>query len=89
MLGLSAPKLLLFILLIALVWAGTRYVRRVEAIRRAVRDELLRRHQQQQQQNKGPAPLQAEDLVKCSRCGAYVAARSSTSCGRPDCPWGR
>jgi uncharacterized protein len=57
---------------------------RVEAVRRAVRDELRRR-----QASSKPAPIEVEDLVKCGACGAYVASRSATSCGRPDCPWGR
>jgi hypothetical protein len=85
MLGFSLPKLLLFALLVAIVWYGFRYVNRVEQIRRAVREEVRRR----QQPGRKPQPLEAEDLVKCSRCGAYVASRSASSCGRPDCPWGR
>ena len=28
-----------------------------------------------------------EDLVPCPKCGAYVAARGATSCGRSDCPY--
>jgi hypothetical protein len=84
MIGLSLPKLLLFALLVAIVWFGYRYVNRVEQIRRAVREELRRR-----QPPGRPRSIEAEDLVKCNRCGAYVAARSASSCGRPDCPWGR
>ena len=30
---------------------------------------------------------ETEDMVKCSVCGAYVAARSASSCGRGDCPF--
>ena len=30
---------------------------------------------------------QTEDLVPCPKCGAYVAARGATSCGRDDCPY--
>ena len=29
--------------------------------------------------------IQAEDLVACGVCGAYVAAQAP-GCGRPDCP---
>jgi len=29
--------------------------------------------------------IQAEDLVLCDVCNAYVAGRAQ-SCGRPDCP---
>jgi len=35
----------------------------------------------------GEAGGEAEDLVPCPRCGAYVAARGATSCGRSDCPY--
>ena len=30
---------------------------------------------------------QTEDMVKCSVCGAYVAERSVSSCGRANCPY--
>jgi hypothetical protein len=85
MIGFSLPKLLLFALLVAIVWFGVRYVNRVEEIRRAVREELKRRQPPRRQAQS----IEAEDLVKCGQCGAYVAARSASSCGRPDCPWGR
>jgi hypothetical protein len=85
MLGFSLPKFLLFVLLLAIVWFGYRYMSRVDAIRRAVREEVKRRRQQ----GRGPASIEAEDLVKCAQCGAYVAARGASSCGRKDCPWGR
>ena len=84
MLGLSFGKVLLLAALIALVWYGFKYLSRVEAVRRSLREELQRR-----QASAKPTTLQAEDLVKCAVCDAYVAARSATSCGRPDCPWGR
>ncbi|MGO8917739.1 MAG: hypothetical protein ACLQJR_17690 [Stellaceae bacterium] len=77
------PKLLLLVLMIAVVWFGFRYVSRVDAIRRHVREEMKRR-----QRPRGPVSIEAEDLVKCTQCGAYVAARSASSCGRKDCPWG-
>jgi ribosomal protein L32 len=86
MFGFSLPKFLLFALLVAIVWFGFRYVNRVEQIRRAVREELKRR---QPPGRRKQQTIEAEDLVKCSQCGAYVAARSASSCGRPDCPWGR
>ncbi len=86
MFGLSLGKSLLLVLLVVIVWYGFKYVARVEAIRRALREELRRRQG-------GAAPrrptIPAEDLVKCAQCGAYVAARGATSCGRADCPWGR
>jgi hypothetical protein len=84
MLGFSLSKLLLLLLVIAVVWFGFRYMGRVDAVRRALREELARRRQPQ----KAPR-VEAEDLVRCSVCGAYVAARGASHCGRVDCPWGR
>jgi hypothetical protein len=84
MLGFSLSKLLLLLLVIAAVWFGFRYMGRVDAVRRALREELARRQQPQ----KAPR-VEAEDLVSCSACGAYVSARGASRCGRADCPWGR
>jgi len=84
MLGFSLPKLLLLIILIAVIWYGFKYMARLDAVRRAVRDEFLR-----QQQARRRPKLEAEDLVKCMRCGAYVAAQGAAACGRADCPWGK
>jgi uncharacterized protein len=86
MLGLSLGKLLVLAIIVAAVWYGFKYVQRVEEVRRMLRQ--VQRQQQQRASRAGPQTLEAEDLVKCRQCGAYVAARSTTSCGRPDCPWG-
>jgi hypothetical protein len=88
MLGLSLGKFLLLAVLVAAVWYGFKYIQRVEEIKRLLRREAERR-QADQRARRGPQSLDAEDLVKCARCGAYVAAQSATACGRPDCPWGR
>jgi hypothetical protein len=84
MFGFSFGKLLLLALLIFIVWTAFKYMRRVEAIRRVLRDEMQRR-----QATRRPPPLPSEDLVSCPACGAYVAARSASNCGRGDCPWCR
>lgn len=85
MLGLSLGKILLLAALVAVVWYGFKYMSRVEAVRRALQEELRRR----QGASSKPASIEAEDLAKCAPCGSYVSARGATSCGRPDCPWGR
>jgi hypothetical protein len=43
MFGASLSKLLLLVVLVAVVWFGFRYMSRVDAIRRALREELQRR----------------------------------------------
>ncbi|HXP30506.1 MAG TPA: hypothetical protein VN832_05415 [Stellaceae bacterium] len=84
MLGLSLGKLLILILLIGIVWYGFKYVQRVEEIRQRLR----RQTGGQRRDDSQDGSRAAEDLVKCPRCGAYVAVKSRASCGRADCPWG-
>ena len=84
MLGMSLSKLLVLAIIIAIVWYGFKYMQRVEAIRRSVREEIARR-----QASARPAARSVEDLVKCSKCGAFVAANGATNCGKAGCPWGK
>jgi len=84
MFGLSLGKLVLLAGLIAAVWYGFKYRARIEAIRRDVRAEVARR----QRAAGAPPPARGvEDLVKCPECGAFVAAKGATNCGKPHCPW--
>ena len=85
MLGMSIGKLLLLAAIVTLVWYGFKYANRVQAVRRALEQELRRR----QAAAKPPPRLDAEDLALCGTCGAYVPARGAAPCGRPDCPWMR
>ncbi len=67
------PKLVVMILVFAAVWVGYRWLN-------GPARELPRR--------RTAAPhrtIQAEDLVACGVCGAYVAARTPR-CSRPGCP---
>ena len=83
-------KLLVLILVIAAVWYGFKYLSRLDAKRKA--DKKLReRDSGTAARSRGAAPAatetDAEDMVQCPTCGAYVAARGTTSCGRADCPY--
>ena len=86
MLGLSLGKLVLLAVLIAAAWYGFKYRARIESIRRDVRAEVARR---QAASGARPPPRAVEDLVKCPACGAFVAAKGATNCGKPECPWGK
>jgi hypothetical protein len=86
MFGLSFGKLLLLAILILIVWYGFKYAARVESVRQALRAEALRRRQGGS--GARPAARPVEDLVKCPRCGAFVAAAGAANCGKPQCPWG-
>ncbi len=83
MFAFSLGKILLLLVLVVVAWSAFRYVSRVEAVRRTLREEIRRR----QAPPARAAKMEAEDLVKCTGCGAYVAARGATPCGRPECPW--
>ena len=79
MFGFSPGKVLLLALVFLVVWYGWKYTKRVEQIRRALREEMER------QRNAAPGAtrnLPAEDLIKCRSCGAYVPAQSAAACGR-------
>jgi hypothetical protein len=79
----SLGKLLVLGAIILVVWYGFKYAARVEALRNSLREEKARR------QAAGPQrPTRVvEDLVKCGKCGAFVAAHGASNCGKPGCPW--
>ncbi len=87
MLGMSLGKLLVLAALIAIVWYGFKYAARVEAVRQHLRAEMRRRGAASDGARRVP-PRPVEDLVKCQRCGAFVAAQGAANCGKPGCPWG-
>lgn len=67
------PRLIVVILIIAAAWMGYRWLN-------GLTRELPRRRPT------SPRPMiNAEDLIACDVCGAYVAA-GAPGCGRPDCP---
>jgi hypothetical protein len=69
----AAPKLIVVSLLIIAAWVGYRWLN-------GLTRELSSRR---------PTPphraINAEDLVACGVCGAYIAA-GARACGRPNCP---
>jgi uncharacterized protein len=85
MFGLSFTKLLVLAILILIVWYGFKYAARIEAVKQALRAEALRRRHDG---GVRPPPRPVEDLVKCPRCGSFVAAQGAANCGKPQCPWG-
>jgi hypothetical protein len=67
------PKLVVMILVFAAIWIGYRWLNGPARELPSRRTAPPRR------------AIQAEDLVACGVCGAYVAAQAP-GCGRPDCP---
>ncbi len=70
MLGVSFAKIVVLVAVVAAVWFGVRWLR--------VREEEARTAA-----TKTPTPQQpeAQDLRRCSTCGAYAATR----CSRRSC----
>jgi uncharacterized protein len=97
MLGFSIQKLLVLAGIIGAVWYGFKLVGRMKETRDAqaragggaksgnLGDQL--RDWVGGRKGGAKAGGETEDLIECPKCGAYVAARGATSCGRSDCPY--
>ena len=88
MFGFSLQKIIVLVAIVAAVWYGFKFLSRLDASRKA---EAKVRHAKAKTKGRGkaapPAADEPEDMVQCPVCGAYVAARASSSCGRDDCPY--
>ena len=97
MLGFSIQKLLVLAGIIGAVWYGFKLVGRMQRARDAqakasgsaksagLGDQL--RDWMAGRKGGGEPGGTTEDLIPCPKCGAYVAARGASSCGRSDCPY--
>ncbi len=91
MFGFSLQKLLVLAAVIALVWYGFKFVGRLQDQRKA--DGGLGARAPRRPKRRGGAPAtepraqDAEDMVACPVCQAYVQARGATRCDRSDCPY--
>ena len=91
MFGFSLQKLLVLAAVIALVWYGFKFVGRLQDQRRA-EGGLGARAPRRPKRRGGastaePTVQDAEDIVACPVCQAYVQARGMTRCDRSDCPY--
>jgi uncharacterized protein len=93
MLGFSVTKLLVLAAVIVAVWYGFKLVGRLDAARKA--EAKLRERAAEDARpttRKGDsAPSarepEAEEMVQCPACRAYVPAAKPKNCGRADCPY--
>ncbi|MSO85642.1 MAG: hypothetical protein EXR02_04415 [Rhodospirillales bacterium] len=87
MFGLSLTKILLTIFVILAVWYGWRFFTRFLALK-ALRE---RAGDMPKPSARAPAGAQgqgeAEDMLECRTCGAFIAASRRVACGRKDCPF--
>ncbi len=71
MFGFSPAKLLILIALIAVVWYGFKAYGRVNRKRQAQAKQAARNQ---------TSEIATEDMVQCSKCGAYTASLDSHTC---------
>ncbi len=95
MFGFSFYKLLVLAAVIAAVWYGFKFVGRLQDAREAeqkLRAGATRQPKARWRRAKQPAApeaaeAEAEDMVECPVCQAYVPARGASRCERPGCPY--
>ena len=96
MLGFSVTKLLVLAAVLVAVWYGFKMVGRLDAARKA--EAKLREREKRDGRGGGeagqpaaretrPQDPDAEEMVQCPACRAYVPAKNARNCGRPDCPY--
>ncbi len=91
MFGFSLQKFLVLAAVIAMVWYGFKYVGRLQDQRKAgggLGARAARRSKQRGGASAAePRTPEAEDMVACPACQAYVQVRGATRCDRSDCPY--
>ncbi len=89
MLGFSLQKLVVLVAVIAAVWYGFKFIGRLDQARKASERRVAgaARARRAATGQAAPRDLDAEDMVRCDACGAYVAQNGVVSCGRDDCPY--
>jgi hypothetical protein len=91
MFGLSLSKLVV----LALVGLGAWYLFRMLAgpnsSSQRARPNAQTRHASASgaANSASPRAREAEDMVRCSVCGTYVAAKGAKACDNSACPWPR
>lgn len=91
MFGFSLQKFLVLAAVIALVWYGFKYVGRLQDQRKAGGGQGARAARRSKPGRGAsaaePKTPEAEDMVACPVCQAYVQVRGATRCDRSDCPY--
>ena len=89
MFGFSIQKLLVLAAIIGAVLYGFKFIGRLDKGRKDAVKAALREAKKRATGASEPPPASGKtmDLVQCDACGAFVAARGVTSCGREDCPY--
>ena len=83
----SFQKLLILLLIVGVVWYGFKFVTRLQQARDSEGKPRSRVRGGKPPASEPSASAEVEDMVRCPTCGAFVAARSASPCGRDDCPY--
>jgi uncharacterized protein len=94
MLGFSIQKLLFTVAVVVAVWYGFKWVGRMKVIREKEAKDKLRRGAGGSGGGAGSADSSsatgdAEEMVECAVCGAFVAVQGAKDCGKDNCPYQR
>jgi uncharacterized protein len=81
----SLQKLLVLAAVVAAVWYGFKLIGRLQEARKT--DAALRRNAKRKPRTGATDSPEAEDMVQCPVCQAFVQARGAAGCGRGDCPY--
>ncbi len=92
MLGFSIQKLLFTVAVVVAVWYGFKWVGRMKVIREKEAKDKLRRGAGGSGGGVGSADSSsatgdAEEMVECAVCGAFVAVQGAKDCGKDNCPY--
>ena len=90
MFGFSLQKIIVLVGIVAAVWYGFKLLTRLQEARKTdakLRQNTAKRPGAARGAARDEAPIEAEDMVQCPVCQAYVPARGASSCGRDDCPY--
>lgn len=80
----SFTKLLVLAAIVLAVWYGFKLVGRLEAQRKLQAKQEARASRAASRSSSMP---EAEEMIACPACRAYVPARRPNNCGRADCPY--
>ena len=86
----SFQKLIVLAIVIAVVWYGFKFLGRLKETReKEARERDLRSPDPKSGTGNDGAnpPLDVEETVRCSHCGAFVPARGASNCGQRGCPY--
>lgn len=83
----SLTKLLVLAGIILAVWYGFKFIGKLDAARKLQAKQQARGRKTDVKGAPREAVPDAEEMVACPACRAYVPAASPSNCGRPDCPY--